>query len=428
MELHAEHMEFGAHFEAPLRADWQAATNTKDPARQLRIGFVSADLYDHALTNFLEPVFKALAVEPSLVMHAYHTNTHDDATTLRLRSYFAQWHACASVPDEALAAQIRADGIDILIDLTGHTAHNRLLTFARKPAPVQVSWLGYLGTTGLQAMDYFLCDDFWIPSGVLDWQLCEKTAYLPCPVVFQPSELAPAINGLPALHREYITFGSFNRPNKLNQSVIVLWSMLLKKVPQARMLLIGMPQNSQETLMRYFAQEGIALDRLDFHPRSDLTTYLALHNQVDLCLDTFPFGGGATNAHAAWMGLPTLCLAGDTPASRFGSAMMHQLGLDEFIATDIEDFVTKGVYWSQNLTGLAGIRQGMRGRFLGSSLGQPGPFASHLITMLRTMWRRWCINLPAAAISIAAISPNDDASPKMPNGLAEFSSNLERLC
>lgn len=427
-ELHTEHMEFGVRFEAPLRAHWQTATNTKDPARQLHIGFVSADLYDHALTNFLEPVFKALALEQGLVIHAYYTHIYDDAATQRLRGYFAQWHACAGLTDEMLAAQIRADGIDILIDLTGHTAHNRLLTFARKPAPIQVSWLGYLGTTGLQAMDYFLCDDFWIPPRVLDWQLSEKAAYLPGAVVFQPSELAPAINVLPALHRGYLTFGSFNRPNKLNQSVIVLWSMLLKKLPQTRMLLAGLPRDSQETLLRHFAQEGIALDRIDFYSRSNLTNYLTLHNQVDLCLDTFPFGGGATSANAAWMGLPTLCLAGDTPASRFGSAMMHQLGLDGFIATDIEDFITKGIYWSQNLTELANIREGMRARFRASSLGQPGQFAGHLTTMLRTMWQRWCDNFPAAAITIAPASPNDRGAPQVPTGPAKFPTNLERLC
>lgn len=409
-DLHAEHIEFGERFETPLRATWPIATNPKDPHRPLRVGFVSADLYDHALTNFLEPVFKALSLRKDLILHAYYTHIYDDAATRRMRAYFAQWHDSAGLTDDELAAQIRADGIDILIDLTGHTAHNRLLAFARKPAPVQASWLGYLGTTGLQAMDYFLCDAFWIPPDVLDWQLSEKAAYLPGVAAFEPSELSPPVNTLPALRNGHITFGSFNRPNKLNQSVIVLWSMLLKQLPHARMLLAGMPRDSQETLMHYFAQEGIALDRLDFHPRSNLTDYLALHHKVDFCLDTFPFGGGATTAHAAWMGVPTLSLAGDTPPSRFGSAMLHQLGLDGFIATDIEDFIAKGRYWSGNLSELTGIRDGLRARFRASSLGRPDQLAEHLTTLLRTMWQRWCDDLPPVAISIGPSSANDSAS------------------
>ncbi len=406
-ELHAEHMAFGERFETPLRAHWPIATNTKDPHRALHVGFVSADFYDHALTNFLEPVFKALARKSDLVLHAYYTHINEDAATYRMRNSFAHWHASAGLTDANLAAQIRSDGIDILIDLTGHTAHNRLLAFARKPAPVQASWLGYLGTTGLQAMDYYLCDAFWIPPGVLDWQLSEKAVYLPGAVVFQPSTLSPDVNALPASRNGHLTFGSFNRPNKLNQSVIVLWSMLLKQLPQARMLLAGIPRDSQETLLHYFVQEGIDIERLDFHPRSNLTDYLTLHHQVDFCLDAFPFGGGATSAHAAWMGVPTLSLAGETLPSRFGSAMMHQLGLDGFIATDIEDFIAKGVYWSENLSALANIRDGMRTRFSASSLGQPDQLANHLGTALRAMWQRWCDDLPPVAIHIGELQAGE---------------------
>ncbi len=399
-QLYAEHMAFGQCYEPPLLAERQEHSNTKHASRALHIGFVSGDLYDHALTNFLEPVFAALANRVGLVLHAYYTHIYDDAATERMRSSFAHWNAVAGLSDVDLANRIRADGIDILFDLAGHTAHNRLLAFARKPAPIQVSWLGYLGTTGMKSMDYYLCDRFWVPPGELDWQFSEKPAYLPAAVVFQPSPLSPEVNALPALKNGHITFGSFNRTNKLNPAVVVLWSMLLHKVPDAHMVFGGIPAESQIELFHKFSDEGIEPHRLTFFPRSNLQEYLALHHQVDFCLDTFPYGGGATTAHAAWMGVPSLSLAGESPASRFGASAMHQLGLDGFIATSIDDYLVKGCYWAEHTTELAAIRLGMRERFQQSTLGQHALFADNLHTMLRTMWQRWCDDSPPEMIML----------------------------
>jgi predicted O-linked N-acetylglucosamine transferase (SPINDLY family) len=397
-QLYAEHLAFGERFESPLRATWQPHPNSKDPNRRLQVGFVSGDFFDHAVANFHLPLFEHLAHKPGLALHAYYTHNRNDAISQRLRAYFAHWHDVPQLSEAALAEQIRADGIDILIDLSGHTANNRLLTFARKPAPVQASWLGYLGTTGLQAMDYYLCDRFWLPPGELDWQLTEKPAFLPNAVVFEPSPQAPPVSPLPALTKGHFTFASFNRTNKINPSVIALWSMLLRELPSARMLLAGIPADRQAGLVQSFVQEGIAPERLLLHARSTLRDYLALHQQVDLCLDTYPYGGGATTAHAAWMGVPTLCLAGDTPPSRFGATEMHHLGLDAFIATSIEDFVAKGRYWAEHTSDLAEIRAGLRTRFADSPLGQADAFASHFEAALRAMWARWCQGLPPASV------------------------------
>jgi predicted O-linked N-acetylglucosamine transferase (SPINDLY family) len=397
-QLYAEHLAFGERFESPLRATWQPHPNSKDPNRRLQVGFVSGDFFDHAVANFHLPLFEHLAHKPGLALHAYYTHNRNDAISQRLRAYFAHWHDVPQLSEAALAEQIRADGIDILIDLSGHTANNRLLTFARKPAPVQASWLGYLGTTGLQAMDYYLCDRFWLPPGELDWQLTEKPAFLPNAVVFEPSPQAPPVSPLPALTKGHFTFASFNRTNKINPSVIALWSMLLRELPSARMLLAGIPADRQAGLVQSFVQEGIAPERLLLHARSTLRDYLALHQQVDLCLDTYPYGGGATTAHAAWMGVPTLCLAGDTPPSRFGATEMHHLGLDAFIATSIEDFVAKGRYWAEHTSDLAEIRAGLRTRFADSPLGQADAFASHFEAALRAMWARWCQGLPPATL------------------------------
>jgi predicted O-linked N-acetylglucosamine transferase (SPINDLY family) len=393
-QLHAEHLAYGQVFETALSSARLAHANHKDPLRRLQIGFVSADLYDHAMASFLEPLFKGLAQHADLELHAYYGFIYEDAVTERLRNCFARWNKVGHLSEQELAAKIHADQIDILIDLSGHTAHNRMLTFARKPAPVQATYLGYLGTSGLQSMDYFVCDAFWVPPGQLDWQFSEKMAYLPGAVVFTPSAHAAEVNPLPALSNGHVTFGSFNRPNKLNPSVIALWSMLLQAVPTAHMVLGGIAPERQEELFRQFMEHGIDINRLTFFPRSNIQDYLALHHQVDFCLDTFPYGGGATNANAAWMGVPTLCLAGETPASRFGPTAMHILGLDGFIADSIEDFVAKGCYWAEHTAELAALRAGMRQRFHASAMGQPQAFADHFRTLLRAMWQRWCDDLP----------------------------------
>lgn len=411
-QLHAEHRAFGQKFEPALRKDWQPHANANIPNRVIHVGFVSGDLYDHALANFFEPAFECLSTKPDLVLHAYCNHIYDDAVTKRMRSSFEHWHCVAELTDSDLANRIRADGIDILFDLSGHTAHNRLLTFARKPAPIQVSWLGYLGTSGLDAMDYYLCDTFWIPPGELDWQLCEKPAYIPSAVTFKPSPHAPLVNALPALTNGHITFGSFNRTNKLNPSVVVLWSMLLRNVPNAKMVFGGIPTESQLELFHRFADEGIAPERLTFFPRANLQEYLTLHHQVDFCLDTFPYGGGATTAHAAWMGVPSLSLAGESPPSRFGASTMHHLGLDDFIATSIEDYLAKGHYWSEHIPELALIRQSLRERFDQSDIGQHAAFADNLHAMLRTMWTRQCDGLPPAMLEVTAKSPGDHGEPK----------------
>jgi predicted O-linked N-acetylglucosamine transferase (SPINDLY family) len=387
--LHAAHIRFGAQHADPLQTGWQAHTNNNDRNRTLKIGFVSADFYAHALTFFFEPWFRQLGHKSGLELHAYYTHFFDDESTKRLRGHFAYWNAAHDLTEEQLAQKIRDDGIDILFDLSGHTAHNRLLTFARKPAPVQVSYLGYLGTTGIKAIDYFLCDPFWIPPE-LDWQFTEKMAYLPSALVFQPSPTAPDVNPLPALVNGFVTFGSFNRANKVNDSVVALWSMLLKEVPTSKLLLGGIATDSHERIMRSFLFNGISLERIDFIPRSNLENYLGQYHLVDFCLDTYPFGGGATTAHGISMGVPTLSLAGDTPASRLGATEMHQLGLDSFVAYDVDGFLEKGRYWAGQLAELAEIRATMRQRLAESPLGDEIAMGNATEELLRMMWRTWC--------------------------------------
>ncbi|MEO8102759.1 MAG: tetratricopeptide repeat protein [Betaproteobacteria bacterium] len=399
--LFAEHCRFGEQFEAPLRANWPRHTNSRDPERRLQVGFVSGDLRDHALANFIEPVLAQLAANPKWSLHAYSNHIVEDAVTQRLRGYLPHWHPIADLSDHALAQKIGADNIDILFDLSGHTGKHRLLSFARKPAPVQVSWMGYPGTTGLRAMDYYLTDRFFLPDEPFASQFTEKLVYLPASATFMPTRDAPSVNVLPAMSSGYPTFGSFNHSRKISRTVVALWARLLRACPDSRMLLGGMPRDGKYgTLIEWFAQEEIARDRLSFHERSGMEAYLGLHHRVDICLDTFPYHGGTTTLHALWMGAPTLTLAGSTPAGRTGVAILSHVGLDAFVARDAGDFVRKGQYWACNLAKLSNIRTEMRERLKRSAMGQPVLVAEGLQRALRIMWRRWCDDLPPVAVDV----------------------------
>jgi predicted O-linked N-acetylglucosamine transferase (SPINDLY family) len=334
-------------------------------------------------------------------LHAYSNSAIEDAVTKRLQSQFAHWRSVARLPDESLAEQIRSDAIDILVDLSGHTAKNRLMTFARKPAPIQASWLGYPGTTGLTAIDYYISDGRILPPGKFDNQFTEKIVRLPACAPFSPYHRSPPLNGLPALVDGVTTFGSFNRLNKLSPEVISLWAGLLRVVPKSRMLIGAMNEGGgQEFLVNWFAREGVESDRLCFHKRCSIYDYLLLHHQVDICLDTFPYTGGTTTSHALWMGVPTLTLAGDTVAGRSSAAILSQAGLQDFIANDPVEFVHKGVFWSENLPELAGIRAELRQRVSASAMGQAGVVADSLARALRIMWERYCAGMPAESFEI----------------------------
>lgn len=399
--LFEEHLLFGERFEAPLRDKWPDHQNSRQPDRTLQIGFISGDYKNHPVANFISPVLKQLALDPQLSLHAYANHTFDDALTDQLREHFAHWHRITYLSDEAVAEQISNDGIDILIDLSGHTAENRLLVLARKPAPLQVSWIGYPGTTGLHSIDYYLADRFLLPPGQFDDQFTEKIVRLPATSPFLPHKNAPPVDQLPALKNGHITFGSFNRLNKISRKTITLWSQLLRSLPNSRLVFGGMPQEGKNNvLIEWFAQENIPQERLDFYPRSDIQDYLRLHQQVDICLDTFPYNGGTTTFHAIWMGVPTLSLSGKTAAGRSGAAILGNAGLEAFVAHDEADFVQKGLSWAGKLTELADIREGLREHFANSAAGRPELIAASLARALRIMWQRWCAGMPATSFEV----------------------------
>jgi protein O-GlcNAc transferase len=356
---------------------------------------VSGDLFTHPVATFIEPVLEAMDARDGLKLTAYYNHVVGDATTGRLRGCFERWRPIVALSDTQLEQQIIDDGIDILIDLSGHTSRNRLRAFARKPAPVQASWIGYPGTTGLMAMDYYLADKYWLPPGRFERQFAEKLVYLPANVPFRPHASAPAVNPLPALASGAVTFGSFNRLGKINAATIRAWSELLRAVPASALLVGGLPAESQrERLIEQFASHDIAPERLKLHPRGSMDAYLALHHHVDICLDTFPYTGGTTTNHALWMGVPTLTIAGQTPPAMQGAAAAGLVGLEGFIAIDDADFVAKGIQWTTRLPALAEVRAGLRERCSKSLPYHPEIIVAGLDRALRHMWKRWCAGLP----------------------------------
>ena len=409
-QLTREHAAFGQRWEPALQALRQPHANERDPQRRLRVGFVSGDLYEHAVTTFLAPVFEALKDSAQVALHVYYNNTVEDGKTALLRACAASWQAIGHLDDEAAEALIRAEGIDILIDLSGHSALNRLALFMRKPAPVQASWLGYAGTTGMRAMDYYVCDPFMLPEGRYDQQFTEQLLRLPLCVPFLPDPGAPLVNDLPALKNGFLTFGSFHRASKLSRDVIAQWSKLLHAVPDARMLLGGLQSGVDDVLVDWFAQEGIAPERLLLRERTHVHGYLKQHYDVDVCLSPFPYSGSTTIGHALWMGVPTLATVGATNPSHAAVSFISHVGLRDFVTDDEETYVRLGVFLSQNIPALAAMRATMRERFVNSVLGYPGVTAAGLELGLRQAWQRWCAGEAAAPLRVRLADLTSDSA------------------
>ncbi|SFV01914.1 Predicted O-linked N-acetylglucosamine transferase, SPINDLY family, partial [Polaromonas sp. YR568] len=371
--------------------DWP---NSPDRERCLRVGFVSGDLCDHPVGYFLDGVLAALSSQASrrLELFGYPNRSYDDATSQRLKANCTGWHPTTWLSDEAVAQRIRDDGIDILIDLSGHTAHNRLSVFAWKPAPVQVSWLGYFATTGVAAIDYFVADP-WTLLPDQEAHFSEQIWRLPeTRLCFTPPAADIAVNELPALTNGYVTFGCFNNLSKMNDAVVALWARVLHAVPGSRLFLkyqqLAEASVRQRTCDR-FAIHGIEPGRLifeDYGPRAD---YLAAYRHVDIALDPFPFPGGTTTVEALWMGIPVLTLAGQRFLSRQGVGLLINAGLPEWVAADANDYVARAVSHCADLQRLASLRNGLRQQVLDSPIFDAPRFAHHFETALRSMWHIW---------------------------------------
>ncbi|MCC7367977.1 MAG: tetratricopeptide repeat protein [Chloroflexi bacterium] len=383
---------WNARFAAPLAAAARPHQNGPDPDRRLRIGYVSADFRRHPVSYFAEPILRAH--DPAVVeVYCYANADREDELTARIRSSAQVWRRISNLDDEQAADLIRADEIDLLVDLSGHTAGHRLLTFARRPAPVQVSWLGYVDTTGLDAIDAVIADRFFCPPDDA-WSFTEKVVRLPgvrwC---YAGPDGAPPVSELPALRRGSVTFGCFNKLAKVTPAVIALWADVLRAVPGARLLLKSGGLDSPDARDRYlrlFAEHGIGGERLDLRGNSAHTDYLSTYAEVDIGLDPFPFNGGTVTAESLWMGVPPVTLRGDRPAGRMGAAQLSAIGLPELIAATPADYVHISAGLAANLPLLAALRRDLRARLQTSALGNVPAFTRDLEAAYRDLWRAWC--------------------------------------
>jgi protein O-GlcNAc transferase len=436
--LLAAHKHWDELYAAPLASTITAHSNDADPDKILKIGYVSADLRRHPVGDFLLPALW-FHDKKQFKIYCYSSTQREDTMTVLLKKCADSWHNVLHWSDDALAAKIREDGIDILVDLSGHTADNRLLVFARKPAPIQASWIGYFNTTGMATMDYFISDEVHIPVGA-ETGFTEEIIRLPDAYIsyaprinmsedeqvkaqnfagydinllalsmrlfwhdiinlipfYNPTLNAKSPNVVkttPAQKNHFITFGSFNNIAKLTPQVMALWAEIMHKVPGSRLLLkaqaFSNPANHAH-ILDAFSELGIAPERLQLYGWSGIKELYNLYNEVDIALDPFPFNGGATTCDALWMGVPLVTLAGNYAVSRQSATYLTQVGLSELITGNTEEYAALAVSLSNDLPRLTALRSTMRQRMLASPLCDGPRFAGNLENAFRHMWQRWC--------------------------------------
>jgi predicted O-linked N-acetylglucosamine transferase (SPINDLY family) len=401
-EVLARHRACARLLEAHNKPARRAHTNLPDPERRLRIGYVSPDFRMHSVAYFIEPVI-ARHNRSEVEVFCYHNCPLSDAVTERIQRFADQWLTCSKLCDDNFAARIRADGIDILVDLAGHTNGNRILTFAQKPAPIQIAYLGYPHPTGLAAMDYLLTDALADPGGNADTRRSERTLHLaPSMLVYRTAfgsggllaQAGPAVAPAPLLRSGYVTFGCFNARSKISDSTVGVWARVLAAAPGSRLLLkaSGLDEAAERNaLLGRFAQHGIGPERLMLEGRIDeLAAHLARYAEVDVALDTFPYNGVTTSVEAVWMGVPFVTLAGTTLASRMGVSIATNLGHPEWIAHAPQEYVQKAVALTRNPAELERQRQLLRCELEASVLMDADRFTRGLETVYRAVWRRWC--------------------------------------
>jgi predicted O-linked N-acetylglucosamine transferase (SPINDLY family) len=393
VEVFEWHKRFDRFHAAPLMPPSPPAQRHR-PQAKIRVGYVSPDFRRHSVAFFIEPVIENHARDRWEIT-AYYNQAEEDDFTERIREYCDRWRNIFAVSDDDVAAMIRDDRIDILVDLSGHTGNNRLLVFARRAAPVQVTWLGYPNTTGLRAMDYRLTDSVADPPGLTEHLYTEELIRIPGSFCcYSASRGAPEVGELPAFRNRHVTFGSFNNYAKVSGECLAAFTAVLKAVPKSRLALKGPGLGDQairDKVQRAFIERGIGADRLDLIGRDRSTVeHLQRYNGIDIALDTFPYNGVTTTCEAAWMGVPVVTLAGDAHASRVGASLMTVLGLSALIARSRDGYVRIAVSLANDLRRVEKLRMGMRERMAASPLMDGATFTRKLERAYEGMWDAWC--------------------------------------
>jgi protein O-GlcNAc transferase len=355
--------------------------------RRLRIGYVSADFREHCQALFTTPLF-AHHDRTRFEIHAYSSVIRPDATTARLADYVEVWHEVRTLDDAALAAKIRADGIDVLVDLTLHMADGRPLLFARKPAPVQVAWLAYPGTTGIGAIDWRITDPYLDPPAH-DAHYSEQSWRLPNTFwCYDPLATQPEVNPLPVASAGHVTFGSLNNPCKLTLATLQLWAPVFASLPRARLVLMAPEGDARGRICARLAQAGIDPERVRFVPFRARDAYLRSYHEIDIGLDSLPYNGHTTSLDALWMGVPVVTRIGPTVAGRAGLSQLSNLGLEVLAADSDESFVATAIELANDLPRLAALRASLRARMERSPLMDGKRFARDLEAAYEAMWKQ----------------------------------------
>jgi len=398
-ELFARHKAWAERHAARFYPRERTWPNTRDPERRLRLGYVSEGFDGRIVGHFLRDVLR-FHDRQQVTTYAYSGTRRADDITAELRKSFDHWREIRALDDDAVAAQVERDEIDILVDLDGHAPDARPLVFARKPAPLAIAWLNYFDTTGMATVDYVLTDPYTTPADSPQ-RFTEQLLRLPdTRFCYAPVPHAPAVAPLPAASGGLFTFGSFNRYDKLGPGVLDCWAEILRRVPRSRLIVknsaIAIAQTRDE-LSRQFAARGIASNRVELRSRSPHAAMLAEYADIDLGLDTFPYNGGLTTCEALWMGVPMVAIEEERMISRQTTAMLRQVGGEDFIARTRDEYVTLAVQWAGETGRLAAVRASLRERMRVSPLCDGERFTRNLEAALRGVWRRYCSGDAAGA-------------------------------
>ena len=378
----------------PLHSAIASHRNVANPKKRLRIGYVSADFRQHAAAYWIEPLLEGHHHAGGCDIVCYSNATQPDEATARLKAYAHIWVECANLSDDALANRIRQDAIDILVDLSGHTDGNRLLVFAKQPAPVQVSWFGFPVSIGLKTVQYRFTDAHIDPVGQNDLYYSEKLVRLSrFYAAFRPDPTAPEVGPAPMERNGYVTFASLNNFAKITPIMLGLWADILIAVPASRLLMQSGGLGSAgvvKSVTDFFKHRGIPKSRLSLRGWGSLSDFLALGRAADIALDPYPFNGGVTTCHALWMGLPVVTLRGQSAASRVGYSILSGLNLKELAAHTSHQYRDIAIHLAQDPARLISLRASMRARMSTSALLDGAGLAREAETAYQAMWRAWC--------------------------------------
>ncbi|MHC4396958.1 MAG: O-linked N-acetylglucosamine transferase, SPINDLY family protein [Planctomycetota bacterium] len=393
--LFDKHTEWGRVYASPDMAK-SLHENVPDPDRRLRIGYISPDFKRHSVTYFFEPLLDEHNRQ-QMEIYGYGNVTSPDDATERLKLKFDHYRNILGLNTEEVTRMIERDEIDILVDLAGHTNGNRLLVMARKPAPIQVTYLGYVNTLGMEQIDYFLTDELASPPNLQKYYV-EELIYLPdgyfC---YKPPDFAPPVASLPVGRKGYVTFGVFCNNARINPVIMKIWADVLKTVPDSRILMkfrAGDDQQVRDRYFRRFESFGIDPDRVEICGLKGSIDVFQHHNEVDIMLGTYPLSGFTGTFHALWMGVPTITLVGEHRLSRLGLSILSRVGLEFFTASTPDEYVAKAVALAANTEALAEIRATMRQRMTASSICDAKRFTQNVEAAYRKMWQKWCRNQP----------------------------------